>query len=168
MPSFRLCLVALILSVGCPEWTRPPAPSPTVAPTVEPSIAPTPPKTPTPPTETPTPLPTPPPSLVCNLPSSTGVCVVAPEVKELPEVFRGAVRRAQAKASDNGFSPAVNEGAYSAEVARLLRVDGFCAIPDKDEVLVKQTNEFSEHYDIATSGGEAWTFMAAKCRPAFF
>ena len=163
--KLSLVIVALI-SVGCADWTYPPpppTPSPTVGPSVVPTPAPTPPKTPTP---LPTPLPTPPPSQ-CNLPSSTGVCVLAPEVRDLPQVFSGAVKRAQATAAENGFSPA-NESAYSAEVARLLRVDGFCAISDRDEVLVKGTNEFSEHYDIATSSGEVWTSIAAKCRPAFF
>ena len=80
--------------------------------------------------------------------------------------------RAQINAGENGFivdgkveSPAI----YTAEVARILRTNGYCAISDNDEVLVKDSNDFSEHFDLVIGGSnEVWQKMAAKCRPAFF
>jgi hypothetical protein len=108
----------------------------------------------------------------CRFPPSTGSCVVDPEVKKLEAEFKFAVTEAQIEADKNGFvlngrvqSPEI----YTAEVARILRANGYCAVGDKDEVLVKNTNVFSEHYDLVIGGSnEVWQRMVAKCSPAFF
>ena len=61
-----------------------------------------------------------------------------------------------------------NEEQYVGEVAKILRANGYCAEANGDEVLVKVSNEKSEHFDIATSDGRVWQQLAARCRPAFF
>lgn len=61
--------------------------------------------------------------------------------------------------------------AYHEAVVRALRDAGLCAIFDGEEVAVKNTNDFSDQYDIITSndfvrwGDGAY---AATCRPARF
>ena len=160
-----LLIVSLLILPACTiNWPVPePTPSPTVAPTVEPTVA---------PTVAPTALPTPPPAAECRLPASTGVCVLDPAVRELEAEHRFAVTQAQIEADKEGLvvgGVVLNERAYTEFVANELRKMGFCAISDKDEVLVKNVNSFSEHYDLVVGGsGEVWQHMAAKCRPAFF
>jgi hypothetical protein len=85
-----------------------------------------------------------------------------------------AVRTAQDQAEANGF---VKDGlvvptirAYTSEVVRLLRVSGYCATNEiiEDEVAIKNSNAFSEAYDIVTSKSEPWTKFSAICRPSRF
>ena len=65
----------------------------------------------------------------------------------------------------------VNDGDYAERVAEQLRQMGLCAAtgPPPDEVAVKDSNDFSEQYDIVLgSTQEPWTAHAATCRPARF
>ena len=77
---------------------------------------------------------------------------------------------AQDVAEENGFvKDGLVQPGYLNEVVRLLRVTGYCAnAGQEDEVWVKNSNAFSEHYDIITSKNEPWTKYAAICRPAKF
>ena len=56
---------------------------------------------------------------------------------------------------------------YHDEVVKVLRETGLCAIFDGEEVAVKNTNDFSDQYDIITSGGTIWHNYTATCRPAW-
>lgn len=80
-----------------------------------------------------------------------------------------AVEAAQDQARANGFvvgDYVTGEKAYTQEVARLLREQGFhataCGLPD--EVWVAGAG-MSEHYDIVTSELMVWNHFAAKCEP---
>lgn len=60
---------------------------------------------------------------------------------------------------------------YHEEVVKVLRETGLCAIFDGEEVAVKNTNDFSDQYDIITASGFVrWGdgAYAATCRPARF
>ena len=63
-----------------------------------------------------------------------------------------------------------SEDAYVQEVARVLRTRGLCAAQGgpKDEIAVKNTNDWNDQYDIVLGGGEVWTSYQVTCRPARF
>lgn len=151
--------------------TPSPSPSPTVSASPIPSAFPTPSAAATP-TATPSATPvssTPFPQ--CSLPPSDGKCEDNPSSTP---VFIAAVRSAQFKVADGGGfedknGKVVNEGAYTQEVARMLRLVGYCADSKlADEVWVKGSNEFSEHYDLVQRDGTVWLHYAARCSPAKF
>ena len=149
-------------------------PNPTPSPTPTPSATATAPVVPTAlpiPSPAATPTPTPQPNL-CALPPSVGP---ACEYKPSDEAqYRDAVSAAQDTAAQNGFvtesGKVVGERRYTDEVVRILISRGYCATNGlPDEVWVKKdTNAFSEHYDIVTSSNDVWQHFAAKCRPAHF
>lgn len=66
----------------------------------------------------------------------------------------------------------MDEVEYTAEVAKILRERmGLCAIPGTtviDEVWVKNTNQFSEHWDVVRADGHPISLYAARCAPAAF
>lgn len=148
-----------------------PAPSPTPVataspePTSEPTALPT-----------PTTFPTPTGTDLCRLPPSNGGCDF--DLNGRGE-YGEAVFMAQEQAKDNGYlvpgGKVKDEALYTNEVARLLRMDGYCAINGRegghtsdDEVWVKFSNQFSLHYDIIRSDGEPILIYAARCTPAKF
>jgi hypothetical protein len=60
---------------------------------------------------------------------------------------------------------------YHEEVVKALRAVGLCAVFDGEEVAVKNSNDFSDQYDIITSGDFVrWGdgAYASTCRPAGF
>ena len=63
-----------------------------------------------------------------------------------------------------------SEDAYVQEVARVLRTRGLCAAQGgpKDEVAVKNTNDWNDQYDIVLSSGQTWTSYQVTCRPSRF
>lgn len=63
-----------------------------------------------------------------------------------------------------------SEDAYVQEVARLLRARGLCAAQGgpRDEVAVKNTNDWNDQYDIVLGSGQPWTSYQVTCRPARF
>ncbi len=168
-------LIATVVLAALPACPIPPAPQPTPSPTatVEPSASPT--ATPTPlPTAFPTPIPsaTPEPSPEppqCVLPPSDGTCEDRPTSTSR---FIDVVLAAQSEAAKNGFvvdGKVKDEIAYTSEVSRIIRSKGFCSTNGlPDEVWVKGSNGFSEHFDISTSDGYVWTHYAARCAPAKF
>lgn len=178
-----LAILAAILAyiTGKPPVAPNPTPSPTptasatatVSPTVAPTAIPT-------PSLAETPAPTPPLEYLCKLPPVVGesVCNEKPTEPEDHPTFMDAVMSAQDSAEENGFvkdGKVTNEVGYTNEVVRILRVSGYCAINGRqgghtsdDEVWVKNSNSFSEHYDIVTARREPWTNYAAICRKAKF
>lgn len=73
-----------------------------------------------------------------------------------PDLFAGGVVR--------------SEDAYVQEVARVLRARGLCATQGgpRDEVAVKNTNDWNDQYDIVLGSGQPWTSYQVTCRPARF
>ena len=60
---------------------------------------------------------------------------------------------------------------YVAEVQRQLSADGICSHYDGEELAVKNTNAFSEQYDILLSSGHMRRGVGSYrgvCRPAWF
>jgi hypothetical protein len=62
---------------------------------------------------------------------------------------------------------AVEVGRYVDETVDNLRREGFCALNDGEEVAVKNSNDFSEQYDIISSRGAVIQIYTATCRPAW-
>lgn len=62
-----------------------------------------------------------------------------------------------------------NELEYTRAVIANIRKLGYCSDSKlADEVWVKDSNTFSEHYDIVTGDGYIWNHYAARCAPAKF
>ena len=137
------------------------------------------------PTPPPTPTPTTPPTSPTATPSSTATpttssCSLAPMPEGSPcraesPSFQAQVEAAQAEVLRT--RPDLFEGgrvrsedAYVQEVARVLRTRGLCAAQGgpKDEIAVKNTNDWNDQYDIVLGGGEVWTSYQVTCRPARF
>lgn len=160
-------LIATMVLAALPACPVPPVPQPNPTPTATATPEPTPTALPTPPpAATPTPSPEPP---RCVLPPSDGICEDRPT--STPR-FIDVVLAAQSEAAQNGFvenGKVKDEIAYTTEVSRLIRLKGFCSINGlADEVWVKDSNGFSEHYDVVISTGDVWTHYAARCAPAKF
>jgi hypothetical protein len=51
-------------------------------------------------------------------------------------------------------------------VVALLRIHGFCADFDGEEIAVKSTNDYSEQFDVETASGYSIRLYTATCRPA--
>ena len=62
---------------------------------------------------------------------------------------------------------AVEVGRYVDETVDNLRRMGFCALNDGEEVAVKNSNDFSEQFDIVSSRGAVIQIYTATCRPAW-
>lgn len=143
--------------------SKPPVVVPSPTPTPVASASPTP-----GPLPTPSPLPTIP---VCGLPASSGSCVFPPVI---PAEFERDVEAAQLEAETAGFvsnGKVKDENLYVREVARILRTLGYCAtqgLTVKDEVWVKKSNDFSEHWDIVSSSQQPLSIYAARCSKAAF
>lgn len=154
-------IVAILIALGLwvPSPVPPPVPTPT--PTVAPTVA-------------PTALPTPSPVIeACQLPPSEGGnCSWPPPVAS---VYRHQVEDAVQMVPQRFFDAdgkVKDEHAYVLEVARMLRERfGLCAIQGKtvaDEVWIKGTNNFSEHWDVVRADNAPITLYASRCVPAGF
>ena len=124
----------------------------------------------TPPTEAAAPATPAPPAEVygCGLPRGTGLgrgCG-----RESPE-FMDAINAAIDKTIDEHpelFRDLLATGGeYMDEVVENLRRAGFCALNDGEEIALKKSNDFSEQYDILSSGGNVLRAYMATCRPAW-
>ena len=63
----------------------------------------------------------------------------------------------------------VKHAEYMNGVVANLRSYGLCAIVDsEDEIAVKNSNAFSDQYDILLSTGSVRRAYTATCRPAWF
>ena len=131
------------------------APSAPAAPTAEPTLAPT----PEPPLSASCerlPLGSPDPRCRDEGTSFQGPVLdaIATLQAERPEYFQGEI--------------VTNVGGYYAGLVRLLDRKGLCAGYDGEELSVKATNEFSEHYKVLASWGQIRRQYMGTCYPAAF
>ena len=158
-------------------------PAPLAIPVILPTPKPTPKPTPTP-TATPTPSPTPTPSTPtgsCSLPASTPA---SPRCTDESPQFLGAMEEAitavtktrpdlfdfDNKKCDNCYYVKDVDG-YLNQVIKKLNNQGVCAEWDGEEMAVKDTNGFSEQWDILLASGHIRRGEGAYrgvCRPAIF
>lgn len=142
-----------------PPATQPPAP----APAPNPNPGPNPPPAPPPPTGS------------CSLPPGNGPGVNCPAEGpsfqgELESAIDQLIHQRPDIFSGGGGSPfVVKHSEYMNGVVANLRSRGLCAIVDSDdEIAVKNTNAFSDQYDILLSTGHVRRAYTATCRPAWF
>lgn len=188
-----LPLAAVALTVACttiveelPNQPSGPAPAPSAMPVIVVPIAlPTPPPpapppppaapapAPTPPGATPAPPPAPPPpgGGSCSLPPGNGPGVNCPvESPSFQADVEAAIAQLMQQRPDifNGTA-VLKHSDYMNGVVANLRARGLCAIVDSDdEIAVKNTNAFSDQYDILLSSGHVRRAYTATCRPAWF
>ena len=146
------------------------------------SSSPTPLPTPVPSAPVPTPTPSPSPTATpvaaaCPVGKGTVYTSCARHVGQFVEEMDGAISQLM---RDNpalfdladGANPRVRDAAaYYAGVVRNLQAAGFCANFDGAEVQVKETNDFSEQYDVLLSDGGVRRGTGAyrlTCAPASF
>jgi hypothetical protein len=125
------------------------------------------------PTPTPTPEPTPTPIPACTLPdqpTSSPNCS-----RETPQFAAQLVRaqdkvRAEQPSLFTAEGRVLNEDDYVNAVAAELRAVGLCAKQGgpRDEVGIKQSNDWNDQYDIVLGNGETWSNYTTTCRPARF
>ena len=87
-------------------------------------------------------------------------------VREHPEVFNMGGRQPAP-----GWFEIVNVAAYDTYVVEALKSRGYCSRHDGEELVVKNANTFSEHYDISTSEGNVRRgegSYRSTCYPAAF
>ncbi len=193
---YALLACPVVTALGCqaiadkfpsaPTASPTPALTPLAIPVIYPRASPTPTPSPSPspspsPTPTPTPSPTPTPAASCALPPSNPsnpYCTddaaelftqvdtaITQTIQSHPEYFN-----LNDKVCDNCFR-VVNVGGYIGEVLSRLAGMGLCAIGDAEEIGVKESNAYSEQYDILTSANYTRRGMGSYrgvCRPAIF
>ena len=160
--------------------TPPPLAIPVILPTPKPTPKPTP--TPNPsPTPAPTPTPSTPPTGSCSLPASNPA---SPRCTDESPQFLGAMERAITAVTTNNpeyfdFNDkkcddcyyVKNVDGYLNGVIKQLNKQGVCAMYDGEEMAVKNTNNFSEQWDILLASGHIRRGAGAYrgvCRPAIF
>jgi hypothetical protein len=168
MPEFTGPSVATVPSGSIVGHTVPqPSPTPTAVPTSSP-------------TPTPSPQPTSSPSSSCSLPPGTGELRDCPRVADsflavveaaIDEVVRSEPSLFDLQDAKCGNCYRVKDTARF--VTRLLAAlpRSVCATYDGEELAVKNTNEFSDQYDILTFDGylrRGDGAYRATCRPAWF
>ena len=151
-----------------------PVPQPTPTPTATPNPSPS-------ATPTPTPAPPPPASAGCSLPPSrpsNPVCTddgarllgqveraITKVTQEHPELFDFSDKKC-----DNCYL-VKNVSRFIAEVLRALAAEGVCTFWDGEEIGAKNSNDFSEQYDVLLASDHirrAPGSYRGVCRPALF
>jgi hypothetical protein len=122
-----------------------------------------PPATPQPAPPTPQPL-----NNGCEQPRGTGNGRDCPrESPEFMDAMNAAIDRTLDEHPEFFAGGQPNVGGYMDTVVENLKKAGFCALNDGEEIAVKKTNDFSEQYDIISSGGHVLRAYMATCRPAW-
>ncbi len=161
-------LVPINIPVVAPAPT--PSPSPSATPTPGPS-----------PSPSPSPTPTPIPDASCGLgPSNPSNPSCTDDASQLWSTVDAALTAAvnrrpdlfnlRDKKCDNCYR-VLDVGGYIVEVQRQLTALGVCAHYDGEEMAVKESNAFSEQYDILTADNYMRRGAAnyrGVCRPAVF
>jgi hypothetical protein len=184
-----LLVPGALLAFGCQAIqdvipTQPtPSPKPTLSPIPIPIVLPKPSPTPTPrPTPAPSPTPTPPPTGGdCTLPpSNPSNPKCTDESSQLYGMVDSALTRvtqSRPELFDFGDKKCENcywvrnVNGYVAEVQKALAAQGACSHWDGEEVAVKNTNSFSEQFDILLASGHMRRGIGSYrgvCRPAWF
>jgi hypothetical protein len=166
-------LAAGIVSLSCGGSSTPAGPSASPSPSTEPRPSPT-------PSATPTPEPA---GLTCTVPPVENPLPCNPWSKPkkanfLTQVFDAihTVQREKPEVFEvqGNDVVVVKQDAYMRSVVKVLERDyGLCAAYDvpglpKDEISVKNSNDFSEQFDILTGQNTVWWNWAVTCRPAVF
>jgi hypothetical protein len=163
-PIVRLPVVVTPAPTPTPTTTPTPAPGPTPAPT---------------PAPTPQPTPTPSNSLCSTNGGGSGENCPRTSPSFLNDVFAAIDTLAERRPDLFDFNDQRGDKGwrvhkpveYHHEVVKILIERGFCAIYDGEEIAVKNTNAFSDQYDIHLWQGYvrrgAGSYMAT-CRPAWF
>jgi hypothetical protein len=159
------------------------SPGPTLPPIAIPVILPKPAPTPTP-AATPAPTPTPAP------PPNGGSCSLPPSNPENPTCTDGGARLYGSvdaaltrvtlsrpdlfdfndRKCDNCYLVKDVDG-YVAEVQKYLSAEGICTFWDGEELAAKETNDYSEQYDILLASGHMRRGVGSYrgvCRPSWF
>ena len=134
-----------------------------------------------PPTPTPTPAPAPTPtpvaSFVCPLPPSTNLPDYCPKLKaKMGDYVSVALDRVLATRPElfnfndmAGPNPKVLDREEYHEAVKLeLEKQGICTIVQKEEIAIKNTNEYNEQWNIWTSGGYVMRKYVTTCLPAWW
>lgn len=145
--------------IGLPSGS--PTPTPTVTPSPGSSPAPS-------ATATVTATPTAGSCTLAPMPDGSPCAAEAPTFLAQVESAQADVLRTRPDLFDGGRVR--SEDAYVQEVARVLRTRGLCATQGgpKDEVAVKNSNNFNDQYDIVLGSGQTWTSYQVTCRPSRF
>jgi hypothetical protein len=104
----------------------------------------------------------------CGLPRGTGLgrgC--GRESPEFMDAINAAIDKTIDENPDLFRDLLATGGEYMDEVVENLRRAGFCALNDGEEIAIKNSNDFSEQYDILSSGGNVLRAYMATCRPAW-
>lgn len=160
-----------VIAVGCGgSSSTSPNPTPTATPTPAPA-----------PTPTPTPNPGSIGAYTCKLPPSsnplaTGIapCPVLPP--RLGSFVNGAIDKALTEHPElfdfndlSGSAPKVlDREKYHRVVAENLVQAGVCTVIEKEELAVKNTNDFNEQWNIWASSGYVRRKYVTTCAPAWF
>jgi hypothetical protein len=98
------------------------------------------------------------PKASCRADSPTFLAEVSDAIdtlrRERPELFDGNVVR--------------NVGAYYVGIIRILDRRGICGGFDGEELAVKNTDDFSDQYDVLTARNEVRKYFVGTCYPAVF
>jgi hypothetical protein len=163
--------LALFGACGVPETPAEPDPAPSATPTPTPTPAPQP---------TPTPNPGSVGPYACPLPASSNpdsFQIGCPEVApRLAGYVNAAIDKAQREhpelfnfADMNGPSPRVRDRErYHQVVAENLVQAGVCTLIEREEIAIKNVNDFNEQWIIHTSSGFVRRKYQATCAPSWF
>lgn len=131
-----------------------------------------------PPTPTPPP-PTPPPvaTFVCPLPPSSNLSPTCPKLQpRLGGYVNIAVDAVLAKRPElfnfndmlGGNPKVLDRQKYHEAVKSELENQGICTLIEKEELAIKNTNEYNEQWNIWTSGGYVMRRYVTTCSPAWW
>lgn len=134
-----------------------PSPSATIPPSTTPSATPAPSNSPSQST-----------CSLASMPEGSPCRAEAPSFQTQVEAAQAEVRRTRPDLFEG--DRVRSEDGYVQEVARVLRSRGLCAAQGgpKDEVAVKNNNDWNDQYDIVLGSGQTWTSYQVTCRPARF
>jgi hypothetical protein len=121
--------------------------------------------------------PTPPPTTLapepvevygCGLPRGTGLGRSCPKAApQFMDAVNAAIDKAMEERPELFRNLLATGGEYMDEVVENLRRAGYCALNDGEEIAVKNSNDFSEQYDILSSGGHVLRAYMVTCYPAW-
>jgi hypothetical protein len=104
----------------------------------------------------------------CGLPRGTGLGRSCPRAApQFMDAVNAAIDKTIEEHPEFFRDLLANGGAYMDEVVENLRRAGYCALNDGEEIAIKNSNDFSEQYDILSSGGHVLRAYMVTCYPAW-